>query len=153
MSDSGAEQRGIVKLVLTFGAIATAIVSIYGLWQILVPSTPEASGEFTEVRIDGGTGGVTVNFEVEISGFKDQALPVTWTLYDYASRSKVPNTEWHDVEALTFSPEFDRDQGVGEVWIPHTGSQGQWYVRLELHPPAYSGAPLDFVDSEMFNTY
>ncbi len=112
----------------------------------------EVSGEITDVRIDSGAGYVTVNFEAEVWGFKNEELPVTWTLFEATSRSKVPNEAWHDILALRLKPTHDRDQGTHQFQVPHTGTIGQWYVRLELHPPNSSEAPLDYVDSEIFST-
>jgi hypothetical protein len=150
MTDNSNAPKGITGKVVAIGGVAAAILSIIALWNVIFPPPPPPppthDATLSSVAVDSGTGGVTVNFTAEIEGYEGKECPVTYVLYN-SSRSKVSD----EIEALTLKPESNKDQGSAEIWVPHPGTPGTYYVRIRVYPPDYSGAALHYIDSPTFN--
>ena len=153
MTNNSNQSKGVTGKVIALGGLAAALLSIIGLWNVIFPPPPPPpppppthDATLSSVTVDSGVGGVTVNVAAEIEGYEDQACPVTYVLYDM-SRTAVSD----EVEAMRLTPESNKDQGTAEIWVPHPGTAGTFYVRIRVYPPDYSGAALHYIDSPTFN--
>jgi hypothetical protein len=141
------------KLLLSLGALATAVASIYGVYKLIFPGPPPtAGGELSGIVIDSGSEGVYVTFEALVEGYSDQKLEVLWTLYDYNTRAIFSDSDFQNQHAAYVTPSRYRDEGTTQFMVPDPGQSGSYYVRLKLLPPDESGenAPLDEANSEAF---
>jgi hypothetical protein len=93
--------------------------------------------------------GVLVSFDVTIEGYKEKALPLTWTVLDAPTMSRVPEAYligrpgWPDGR---FVPEGQKDQANAQVWVQLPTRAGSYVIRLELFAP--DGSRLTSLDSE-----
>lgn len=90
-------------------------------------------GDFAEPQL--GLKGVVTQYHIELLGFKDELLELSWSLYDAESRRLLADPAFRTqpgfpekyVQALGTN-----DQRTGELWIPAPLAPGHYYANLEV---------------------
>jgi hypothetical protein len=167
MDDNNRSPR-IVRLILTIGAIAGAIVALFALFDRFFPEASVARAELSGISNEYDITlrdflirtnqpvdtysieeldhiGLVVNFIAEIEGYKGKPCKYSAGIY-YASTKSVASGEY-DLGFLT--PENNKDRATPHFWIGYPNTSGRYFVRVELYDP--DGIRLHFADSELFD--
>lgn len=91
--------------------------------------------------------GYITNFKVQIDGFKGRTCKLRWELFDVEKRERIVPPGWNAVQdPVDLKPERDSDSAASEFWVPPTGSDRPFFVRVRLFDD--KNVELDFEDSD-----
>jgi hypothetical protein len=145
--------KRIIASALGWGAVAGALLSIYGCSGILDPEAPRPpgthKGEISDIDHENTDGGVTIGWKATVEGYEGKTLEVRWTLYDALTFAPVNDTRFQDELGTTLRPEADVDRVAGSFDIPAPDDEGRYYVRIILEPP--NAAALDVEETDRFS--
>jgi hypothetical protein len=108
----------------------------------------------TNTRTQATTGravepiGVTINYKVELTGFRGRILTIRWSLYRAAEGVEVPPAWLKNQPVRWLEGEAERDSASDSFWVPLPKVEGPFFVRVTLHDE--KGVRLDHHDSEEF---
>jgi hypothetical protein len=88
--------------------------------------------------------GVTVNFNVSLTGFKDRTVAVRWSLH-HAGGGRVAHEWLRGQPALWLVGEAEKDSAGSDFWVPLPKTTGPFFVRVEVYDE--DGVRLDFADT------
>jgi hypothetical protein len=148
MSDNNDRQSRPVKVIITLGAIATAILAVLTLYTFFagpVGPPPAMRGTLSDITIENGDEGIYLNYLAEFKGFKDQTCTVELSLYDADANSRI----WGPWSATEITPESNEDRASDRVLVPIEADANVYFARLELYDPDH--VRLDYEDSEQFS--
>jgi hypothetical protein len=77
------------------------------------------------------TPGNVVSVRVRIQGFKDERLPLRWSMYNADTETELRG-EWSDRLGITFRPAGQDEAGRGRFWVGIPARDGTFFVRLTL---------------------
>lgn len=92
--------------------------------------------------------GVTINFNVALTGFRGESAEVRWSLYSKREQRPVPRDWLRNQRALLLKGEAEKDNGSGEFWVPIPQVKGPFYIRLGVYDA--KGSRLDYADTPSF---
>lgn len=96
--------------------------------------------------------GAEVRFDFETSGYRNHALPVTWSLFRVDSRgslsSVVPGQD--RAAAMIIEPHACSDRGGYDLWIPLPDPTKRYRVLLELYRDRSLSERVDLIETETF---
>jgi hypothetical protein len=99
--------------------------------------------------VEGGESpvGVTVNYNVALTGFRGRRVTVRWSLHRVPTGKQVP-LEWLKNEPIHWlEGQAEKDTASDSFWIPIPKIGGPFFVRLGI----YNGnTRLDYKDSDSF---
>lgn len=75
--------------------------------------------------------GVTVNFDVALTGFQGDEAEIRWSLY--SARGAVPRDWLRNQRVLSLEAEAEEDSGSGEFWAPLPSREGSYYIRFGVY--------------------
>ncbi|HET7855958.1 MAG TPA: hypothetical protein VFL41_05825 [Gaiellaceae bacterium] len=101
---------------------------------------PEGSGDVQPV-------GVTVNFNVSLTGFRGRKVAVRWSLYG-VDGAPVPRGWLRSQPALWLIGEAEKDTASDDFWVPLPKGEGRFYVRVAVVDE--DGHRLDFRNTGPF---
>jgi hypothetical protein len=100
--------------------------------------------------------GVIVTFTSQAQGYKDQDLPIKWTVCQVGGASDIctrpSNPDLVDQFAWphgVYTPAADNDQNSGDIWVTQPFAPGDYFVRLEFFQPDGT-TRLDTADTSVF---
>ena len=89
--------------------------------------------------------GVTVNYDVTLTGFRGRPVTVRWSLHRL--NGAVLPYDWLRSEAAKrLIGEFDKDTASDRFWVPLPRIGGPFFVRVELYDQ--DGVRLTYRDTE-----
>ena len=94
--------------------------------------------------------GNVFDVEVVIRGYKDQQVPLRWTMFDAVANTELTGDEFVDQESDRFTPRSQEDSGTARVWTPIPREQGTYEIELVLVAPG--GGVLDRARGPDFET-
>ena len=74
--------------------------------------------------------GVTVNFDVSLTGFQGDEAEIRWSLYSARGGAAPPRDWLRDQRVLSLKAEAEEDSGSGEFWAPLPSREGSYYIRF-----------------------
>jgi hypothetical protein len=89
--------------------------------------------------------GVTVNFNVSLTGFRGDSADVRFSLYAEGG-GRVPRDWLENQRVLSIEAEAQKDSGSGEFWVPLPRLQGPYFVRFGVDDE--DGERLDYWDTD-----
>jgi hypothetical protein len=91
--------------------------------------------------------GVTVNYNISLTGFRGRRVTVRWSLYRAPGGEQVP-LDWVRNEPIHWlEGQAEKDSASDSFWIPMPKIGGPFFVRLGV----YNGdTRLDYMDSGPF---
>jgi len=92
--------------------------------------------------------GVTVNYDVSLTGFRGRKVKVCWSLYDATGGHKVPPRWLSDQCVRWWKGEADSDSASDSFWVPLPAGQGPYFVRVSVWDD--DDVRLDFVNTSSF---
>lgn len=97
--------------------------------QVLAPEL----GDFAEAQLV--LKGVVAQYHIELLGFNDELLELSWSLYDAETRRLLEDPAFRGQPG--FPEKFvdalgSNDQRTGELWIPAPLAPGHYYANLEV---------------------
>jgi hypothetical protein len=92
--------------------------------------------------------GVTVNFDVTLTGFRGGTAVVLWSLYSGRTGVTVPDAWLRRQRALTLRGQADRESARGEFWVPVPQRSGPFFIRIGVYDD--HGTRLDSEDTPVF---
>lgn len=92
--------------------------------------------------------GVTINFNVALTGFRGESAEVRWSLYSKRGQRPVPRDWLRNQRALLLKGEAEKDHGSGEFWVPIPQVKGPFFIRLGVYDAR--GGRLDYADTPSF---
>jgi hypothetical protein len=92
--------------------------------------------------------GVTVNFDIALTGFRRGAVDVKWSLYSARDRVRVPPDWLRNQRVLELRGEATRDSASGEFWVPIPQLKGPFFIRVGVFDD--DGTRLDYADTARF---
>jgi hypothetical protein len=148
--------RSVIGVATWVGGMASAIAAILGVVFILAPGLkpdepPSSRGaSLSDVVVERGVTfaqylqrlgvdqggyderylarvGVFVRFNVGITGYKGDDLPLRWAMFDSRTRAQVA-----DSETTTLRAEATQDDASWQVWAPLPHRKGPFYIQLQL---------------------
>lgn len=90
-------------------------------------------GEFTESQ--RALNGVVAQYHIELTGFRNELLELSWSLYDAESGRLLEDPAFREQPGFPekFLQAFlTNDQRTGELWIPAPLAPGHYYANLEV---------------------
>lgn len=98
--------------------------------------------------------GAEVRFDFVTTGFRNQELPVTWSLFrvdNHGSLSEVvPGQD--RAAAMTIKPHSCSERGGYDLWIPIPEPNRRYRVLLELYRDKSLSQRLDLIETETFHS-
>jgi hypothetical protein len=91
-----------------------------------------------------GRQGVFVEFDVSITGYKGQPLPLRWSLFDAVSGAEVS-----EAKGTTLRAEAPSDRATWHIWAPLPRRRGTFFLLIQLFDPK-GVVPLDRAQTESF---
>ena len=92
--------------------------------------------------------GVTINFNVSLTGFDGESADVRWSLYSKSRQRPVPRDWLRNQRALLLKGEAEKDTGSGEFWVPIPEVKGPFFIRIGVYDA--DGTRLDYADTPSF---
>jgi hypothetical protein len=92
--------------------------------------------------------GVTVNFNVTLTGFSGRKADVRWSLYRARRDVIVPRGWLRNQRAVLLRGDVNRDSGSGEFWVPIPQLRGPFFIRVGVYDD--HGTRLDYADTRHF---
>ena len=92
--------------------------------------------------------GVTINFNVSLTGFDGESADVRWSLYSKSAQRPVPRDWLRNQRALLLRGEAEKDNGSGEFWVPIPAVKGPFFIRIGVYDA--DGTRLDYADTPTF---
>jgi hypothetical protein len=77
--------------------------------------------------------GVTVNFDVSLTGFEGDEAEIRWSLYSARGGGAVPRDWLRNQRVLSLQAEAQKDSGSGEFWAPLPSREGSYYIRFGVY--------------------
>jgi hypothetical protein len=77
--------------------------------------------------------GVTVNFDVSLTGFQGDEAEIRWSLYSARGGGAVPRDWLRNQRVLSLEAEADEDSGSGEFWAPLPSREGPYVIRFGVY--------------------
>ena len=149
--------KRIVALTLGLGAVAGALLSIYGCDGIVDPQDPPPpatrKGEISDINYENTDGGIAIRWKATVEGYEGKTLEVKWTLYDALTLAPVNDARFQNQLGTTLRPEADVDQGAGYFDIPAPNDEGTYYVSIVLEPPNASALDVEKTDQFSWRSY
>jgi hypothetical protein len=102
-------------------------------------------------RLEATTGGkvvpvgVTVNYDVSLTGFRGRRVTVLWSLYS-RNGGTLPSDWLRNEPATWLKGEVDKDSASDSFWVPLPKMEGPLFVRLGIYDE--DGVRLTYRDSE-----
>jgi hypothetical protein len=93
--------------------------------------------------------GVTVNFNITMTGLQGDTADVRWSLYIARPGASVPSAWLRSRSVLLPRSEAIKDTGSGQFWVPLPHKKGPFFIRIEVYSDA--GVRLDYADTRRFN--
>ncbi|HVL31344.1 MAG TPA: hypothetical protein VM299_03855 [Solirubrobacteraceae bacterium] len=91
--------------------------------------------------------GVTVNFNVAMTGLRGDTADVRWSLYSGRRTVRVPRPWLRNQRALLLRADAERESASGEFWVPIPQARGPFFIRIGV----YAGdTRLDYADTPRF---
>jgi hypothetical protein len=106
--------------------------------RIQSPRTPYTSAQL-------GRKGVYLEFDISVTGYRGERLPLRWILLDESSNDLVDQAE-----ALRIRPRAEHDKGTWFTWVPIPPGRRAYVVRLQLYDDQVPARPLARLDSDSF---
>jgi hypothetical protein len=145
--------KRFIASALGWGAVAGALLSVYGCSGTLDPEDPQPpgthKGEISDIDHENTDGGMAIRWKATVEGYKGKTLEVRWTLYDALTLAPVNDTRFQDRLGTTLRPEADVDRVAGSFDIPAPNDEGTYYARIVLEPP--NAAALDVEETDRFS--
>jgi hypothetical protein len=91
--------------------------------------------------------GVTVNYNVSLTGFRGRTVTVRWSLYS-AEGGVVPRDWLRNRPIRWLKGEAEKDSASDSFWVPLPKIGGRFFVRIGLYKE--DGVRLDYADTEEF---
>ena len=135
----GSEGAAAVDALTGDGAVAKAKALLKVLNNTRARSLPSGATEPL---------GVTLDFDLELEGFKGRRVEVRWSLYDAGAGERVPRDWLSNRRALAVRPEAAFDRPSAEFWVPLPKERGPFFVRLSVYDD--QGRRLAYADSKSF---
>jgi len=92
--------------------------------------------------------GVTINFNVSLTGFDGESADVRWSLYSKSAQRPVPRDWLRNQRALLLRGEAEDDTGSGEFWVPIPQVKGPFFIRIGVYDT--DETRLDYADTPSF---
>jgi hypothetical protein len=89
----------------------------------------QSSGGFDKAQL--ATRGNVVSVRVQIQGYKDERLPLRWSMYNADTETKLQAPQF-DRLGTTFHPTGQDDAGRGRFWVGIPARDGTFFIRLTL---------------------
>lgn len=89
--------------------------------------------------------GVTVNFNVSLTGFKGRTVAVRWSLH-HAGGGRVAREWLRNQPALWLVGEAERDSAGSDFWVPLPKTKGPFFVQVGVYDE--DGVRLDFAETD-----
>jgi hypothetical protein len=145
--------KRIIASALRWGAMAGALLSIYGCSGILDPEDPRPpgthKGQISDINPENTDGGMAIRWKATVEGYKGKTLELRWTLYDALTLAPVNDARFQNQLGTTLRSEADVDRGAGSFDILAPSDEGTYYVRVVLEPP--NAAALDVEETDRFS--
>lgn len=145
--------KRIIASALGWGAMAGALLSIYGCSGILDPEDPRPpgthKGQISDIDPENTDGGMAIRWKATVEGYKGKTLELRWTLYNALTLAPVNDARFQNQLGTTLRSEADVDRGAGSFDIPAPSDEGTYYVRVVLEPP--NAAALDVEETDRFS--
>jgi hypothetical protein len=96
--------------------------------------------------------GMTLSFDVMITGYEGQPSTLRWSMYDAETRELLSDPAFVDQFGFPekyITPNAGTDERTVELWVPVPRIAGSYYVRVVLYDP--DGRRLDAALSENFD--
>jgi hypothetical protein len=77
--------------------------------------------------------GVTVNFDVSLTGFQGDEADIRWSLYSARGGGAVPRDWLRNQRVLSLEAEAEKDSGSGEFWAPLPSREGSYFIRFGVY--------------------
>ena len=142
----------MVKFIVSLGAVASAIVAIFGLYYLLSPnSQPQpspsvTSGKISEIDWEQAYGGsVHYYVDVEMTGYKGQTCKLGYSVYTANGQYAGIGT----TDAENFQAQSNDDTLGATIAINQPGGAGAYYVIFTFYAP--NGTKLNVQNSADFN--
>jgi ketosteroid isomerase-like protein len=147
---------------LSDSSCGLSTVSVYAQWTDEdgdeLPSSPAVVGEHLATLLAGTRTqpaasnegqlepvGVSVSFNVTLTGFRGHRVDVRWSLYAAEGDISVPQDWLQDQRALWLEGEANRDSATGEFWVPLPRVQGPFFIRIGVYDD--EGTRLAYADT------
>jgi hypothetical protein len=92
--------------------------------------------------------GVTVNYNVSLTGFRGHRVSVRWSLYRAAAGVQVPRDWLRDQPVRWLEGEADKDAASDRFWVPLPKIEGPFFVRVGVFDQ--DDIRLDYADTSPF---
>lgn len=91
--------------------------------------------------------GYVVHFKVQIEGLKRRKCTARWEVFDAQDRSRILPPGWSkEQEPVEMIPERDIDSAAENFWVPPTGTDRVFFVRVRIYDD--KGVELVYADSD-----
>ena len=153
LSDVVADSCGLRSMQLQIGA-ADADGAASSL------STEQAKKRLTEIfnatrtrrsKSDPGKReliGVTVDFNVQLTGFRGETVDIRWELLTDGGDAEVPSALSGRERVLLLKGEADKDTAGDEFWVPMPKAKGPYVIRIGVYDK--KNTRLDFAVTDPF---
>ena len=92
--------------------------------------------------------GVTVNYDISLTGFRGRRVTIRWSLYSVPGGNPVP-VDWLKNEPIHWlQGQADKDSASDSFWVPLPKIKGPFYIRLGVYNK--DNVRLDFKNSGPF---
>jgi hypothetical protein len=92
--------------------------------------------------------GVTVNYNVSLTGFRGHRVSVRWSLYRAAAGVQVPRDWLRNQPVRWLEGEADKDSASDSFWVPLPEIEGPFFVRVGVFDQ--DDVRLDYADTSSF---
>lgn len=92
--------------------------------------------------------GVTVNYDITLTGFRGRKVVVRWSLFSLSAQRPVPRDWLNDEPVRWLQGEATKDSASDSFWIPLPKLHGPFYVRVGVFND--HDVRLDFANSAPF---
>jgi hypothetical protein len=92
--------------------------------------------------------GVTVNFNVSMTGFNDGRVDIRWSLYRAGGGGVVPRDWLRNQRAVSLRGEAEQDSGSDQFWVPLPSVKGPYFIRLGVYDE--DDTRLDYANTPRF---
>jgi hypothetical protein len=92
--------------------------------------------------------GVTVNYNISLTGFRGRRVTVRWSLYSVPGGNPVPASWLRNQPVHWLQGEANKDSASDSFWVPLPKIRGPFYVRVGVYDD--DNVRLDFENSKTF---
>lgn len=91
---------------------------------------------------------MTVDFNVQLTGFRGKTVDIRWELLADGGDAKVPSALSGRERVLLLKGEADKDTAGDEFWVPMPRAKGPYVIRIGVYDK--KNTRLDFAVTDPF---